>query len=62
MVEPVSDGALAMTDKSNCVAAKLKKRIKEFEGATLLLHIHCILHQEASCADFEYDSHNGYCC
>jgi hypothetical protein len=50
MVGFVSDGAPAMIGTSNGVAAKLKKRMKEFEGTTSFFSLHCILHQEALCA------------
>jgi hypothetical protein len=46
----VNDGALAMIGKSNCVAAKLKKRMKEFEGKAFFFSLDCILDQEALCA------------
>jgi hypothetical protein len=50
MVGFVSDGAPAMIGKSNGVAAKLKKRMKEFEGKTSFFGLHSILHQERLCA------------
>jgi hypothetical protein len=47
----VSEGAPAMIGKSKGVAAKLKeKKMKEFEGKTSSFSLHCILHQEALCA------------
>jgi hypothetical protein len=45
-----SDGSPAMSGKSNGVAAKLKKVMKEFEGTTSFFSLHRILHQEALCA------------
>jgi hypothetical protein len=50
MVGFVSDGAPAMIGKSNGVAAKFKKRMKDFEGKTPFSSLHCILHQEALCS------------
>jgi hypothetical protein len=46
----VSDGALAVIGKNNGVAAKLKKKMKEFEGTTSFRSLHCILHQQELCA------------
>jgi hypothetical protein len=42
-----SDGASAMIGKNKGVAAKLKKKIKEFEGTTSFRSLHYILHQHA---------------
>jgi hypothetical protein len=50
MVGFVSDGAPAMIGKSNGVAARLRKGMKEFKGKISFFSLHYILHQEALCA------------
>jgi hypothetical protein len=50
MVGFASDGSVAMIGKCNGVAAKLKKRMKQFKGMTSFFSLHCIIHQETLCA------------
>jgi hypothetical protein len=59
MVGFVSDGAAYMVDKSFGIAAKLKNEMEEFKGKTASPSLHCILLQDALCAEFESDSCNG---
>jgi hypothetical protein len=58
MVGFVSDRALAMLGKNNGTAAKLKNKMKEFKGMTSFLSLHCILHQQAPCKEFENETVN----
>ncbi|XP_017770200.1 PREDICTED: general transcription factor II-I repeat domain-containing protein 2-like [Nicrophorus vespilloides] len=50
MVGFLNDGARVMIDKSDSVAAKFKKIMKDFEGSSSFFTMHCILHQHELCA------------
>jgi hypothetical protein len=42
----VSEGVLTVVGKKNVVAAKLKKKVREFKELTSFFSFHCIFHQE----------------
>jgi hypothetical protein len=50
MVGFVSDGAPAVVGKKKVVAAKLRNKVREFQGSTSFFSFHFKLHHEGLCA------------